>query len=82
MKAKAKPLKSLIRKDDAKRKRVGGGGQKGKSLRTKSDAQLKALFQFHLRSRNNRKKKAEVIEFADSIGLTFKEVNKWLWDRE
>ena len=51
-------------------------------MRTKSDAQLKALFQFHLKSRNNRKKKDEVIEFADSIGLTFKEVNKWLWDRE
>ena len=51
-------------------------------MKTKTDQQLKALFQFHLRSRSVRKTRDEVIEFAESIGLSFKEVNKWLWDRE
>ena len=51
-------------------------------MKTKTDEQLKALFQFHLRSRCGRKRKDEVTEFADSLGLSFKEVNKWLWDRE
>jgi len=51
-------------------------------LKSKTDWQLQALFQFHLRSRNERKRKVEVIDFADAIGLSFKEVSKWLWDRE
>ena len=72
----------MIIKKKVKKKRKGGYCQKGLRLKTKTDQQLKALFQFHLRSRSVRKTRDEVIEFAESIGLSFKEVNKWLWDRE
>ena len=54
--------------------------KKGTKQKKKTKAQIKALKQFFNKSKNGDWKKHEVQELASQIDLSFKEVNKWLWD--
>ena len=40
------------------------------------------LNQFYLKQKHGKKDKDQMIDFSFKIGLSFKEVNKWLWDKE
>ena len=35
-----------------------------------------------MKQKQGKKDKDHMIDFSTKIGLSFKEVNKWLWDKE
>ena len=55
--------------------------KKGQKLKTKTDEQVKTLKNFFEKHVSKEWSAIEVQNLSSETGLSYKEVNKWLWDQ-
>ena len=56
--------------------------RKGATLKKKTASQVKELRAFLVRNWHSKWKKSEIEQLSARVGLDFKSVNKWLWDKK